>query len=122
MQHHRHSRASTDEDMLLFSVQDRSSEDSIADNRDASRFSIDSLPKDRKTANETFDEQEFEQYSDDPSLAQASHESPFVPTSVNQSTKRSSKQSTLRRQSINVLWILAWYVLHIYTVDNLLDK
>ncbi|KAG2178947.1 hypothetical protein INT43_001794 [Umbelopsis isabellina] len=110
MQHHRHSRASTDEDMLLFSVQDRSSEDSKVDNRDASRYSIDSISKDHKTANETFDEQDFEQFSEDPTLLQASQESPFVSPSVRQSSNRSSKQSTLRTQSINVLWILAWYL------------
>lgn len=108
MQHHRHSRASTDEDMLLFSVQDRSSEDSKAGNRDASRYSIDSIPKDHKTANETFDEQDFEDFSEDPTLAQASHESPFVSPSVRQPSNRSTKQSTLRTQGINVLWILAW--------------
>ncbi|GAB5589146.1 hypothetical protein Unana1_04046 [Umbelopsis nana] len=104
MQHNRHSRASTDENMLLFSVRDRLSEDSKPDitnttNRASSISSTESMSK--KTGNELFDEGDFDTFSEDATLVQAAQQSPFVPPST-LSSKRSVDHDHLRRQVCNL--------------------
>jgi hypothetical protein len=115
MQHNRHSRASTDENMLLFSMPERLSEDSKPDNttthhRKPSFSSTDSVLDGKKTANELFDEDDFTDFSEDATLVQAAQQSPFVPPATLDS-KGSLKQSNMRRQGVNLFWILAWYVI-----------
>lgn len=112
MQHNRHSRASTDENMLLFSMPERLSEDSKPDNttthhRKPSISSTDSVLDGKKTANELFDEDDFTDFSEDATLVQAAQQSPFVPPATLNS-KGSLKQANLRRQGVNLFWILAW--------------
>jgi hypothetical protein len=110
MQPNRHSRASTDENMLLFSMRDRLSEDSKhTDTRESPFSSTDSLGNTKKIANEQFDAQDFDTFSEeDATLVQAAQQSPFIPP-ADIATKQ-SKHSNLRRQGINLFWILAWYV------------
>lgn len=110
MQPNRHSRASTDENMLLFSMRDRLSEDSKPiHTRDSSFSSTNSQVNTKNNANQQFDAQDFESFSEDATLVQAAQQSPFIPP-ADVSTKLTSKQSDLRRQGINLFWILAWYV------------
>jgi hypothetical protein len=116
MQHNRHSRASTDENMLLFSVRDRLSEDSKPDitnttHRASSISSTESMSK--KTGNELFDEGDFDTFSEDATVVQAAQQSPFVPPST-LSSKRSVDHDHLRRQGMNLFWILAWYVFSLF--------
>lgn len=110
MQPNRHSRASTDENMLLFSMRDRFSEDSKPTHtRDSSFSSTNSQTNPKINANEQFDAQDFESFSEDATLVQAAQQSPFIPP-ADVFTKPTSKHSNLRRQGINLFWILAWYV------------
>jgi hypothetical protein len=96
--------------MLLFSMRDRLSGDSKPTHtRDSSFSSTDSQTNPQKTANEQFDAQDFESFSEDATLVQAAQQSPFIPP-ADVSTKVTSKQSDWRRQGTNLFWILAWYV------------
>ncbi|CAO3684418.1 unnamed protein product [Umbelopsis ramanniana] len=104
--------------MLLFSMRDRLSEDSKPiHTRDSSFSSTNSQANTKNNANQQFDAQDFESFSEDATLVQAAQQSPFIPP-ADVSTKLTSKQLDLRRQGINLFWILAWYFATFLSVYN----